>query len=283
MALHRGTSITENSHIIPGGRGQSWGRGGVDVLYTWFTFTPLSVCVWFVCPCVECCCATLIPVRALSQARGRSSSKTHKTLEVFPQLSDTDWRRAKESAGSTPARCYISIFFDSQEAAGFGCQHRTPSLPLAGCIHEYESRQIAACTRRKTRIFASAAICGWRHTVCSHLSWHTFGNKPRGPKKTTRIHAQTHITRSWIAGPFSHLCSVHALFGEGGETNDGVETQTAESTIRRGGWESYRRREYNSLCYDTKQQAGWRENIQNLGMRDGKMFKWKVNKAWQLG
>lgn len=48
------------------------------------------------------------------------------------------------------------------------------------------------------------------------------------------------------------------------------------------GWENCRRREYNSLCYDTKQQAGRRENIQNSGMGDRKMFKWKVNKAWQL-
>lgn len=100
MALHITTSITENpprrargehthySLLLPG------------------TYTLLCVCVCSVTQC-ECCYATLIPVKALSQARGRSGSKTHKTLEVFP--SNQTWTDT-ERAGSVPAHWYISIF-----------------------------------------------------------------------------------------------------------------------------------------------------------------------------
>lgn len=83
---------------------------------------------WCLCvPWRESCHATLIPVRALSQARGRSGSKTHTTLEVFS--SNQTWTNTERGVLAVFLLTGTLIFFLQSRGSRAGCQHRT-SLPF---------------------------------------------------------------------------------------------------------------------------------------------------------
>lgn len=132
------------------------------------TFTSLYVSVWllvFVCLCVcvphcECCCSTLIPVRALSQAWGRSGSKTQKTVEVLPSNQTRTDTERRERAGSVPARWYINTFLQSGDSR-LGV--RTGPLPISQSVSIKRKADRMQCeaanVTRETLKPASAEVC----------------------------------------------------------------------------------------------------------------------------
>lgn len=180
---------------------------------TVLTKIEIKVCVCplvLLCVCVsqsECCYATLIPVRALSQACGRSGSKTHKSLKVFPSNQTwTDTERKRVLAVFLPTGTLI--FFYSQEAAGWlsaqdSLLPNTPSYNL--CPYKMKADKMqrdAASVRRKL-----ADLHQQRYVTDvmqpAHTSPDIFCETCPVPKPHhihTHKHTRTHITKSRIAG-----------------------------------------------------------------------------------